>query len=76
MILNHQITHRSADKRRSHSLPAAVLVASLTLELVGREDCEDALLRAEVLPLYPWIGLQVISQHCGKKRTGREQQKC
>lgn len=32
------------DKRRSWSLPAAVLIASLALELVGREDCEDALL--------------------------------
>lgn len=52
------------NKGRSGSVPAAVLVTSLALELVGREDGEDALLRAEVLPLYPRVGLQVVCQHC------------
>lgn len=44
-------------------LPAAVLVRSLTLELVGREHGEDSFFRAEVLPLYAWVGLQVICQN-------------
>lgn len=51
------------------SLPAAVLVRSLTLELVGREDRKDALFRAEVLPLDPWVGLQVVCQDCGEERA-------
>lgn len=48
-------------------LPAAVLVRSLTLELVGREDRKNAFFRTEVLPLYPWVGLQIICQHCGEQ---------
>lgn len=69
-IFNQQIVHsKQTDKRKGRSLPAAVLITSLALELVGREDCEDALLRAEVLPLYPWVGLQVVCKHCGQKRT-------
>lgn len=50
------------------SSPAAVLVRSFTLELVGRENGKDALFRAEVLPLYSGVGLQIICQHCGKQR--------
>lgn len=51
------------------SLPAAVLVGSLTLELVGREDRKDALFRAEVLPLYSWVGLQIVCQYCREERA-------
>lgn len=47
------------------SSPAAVLVRPLALELVGREDGEDAFFRAEVLPLYPRVRLQIVCQHCG-----------
>lgn len=51
------------NKGRKRSLPAAVLITSFALELVGRENCKDALLGAEVLPLYARVGLQVVCQH-------------
>lgn len=66
--INRSSTLKQTDKRKGRSLPAAVLITSLTLELVGREDGEYALLWAEVLPLYPWVGLQVVCKHCGQKR--------
>lgn len=62
------------------ALPAAVLVRSLTLELVGREDRKDALFRAEVLPLDSRVGLQIVGKHWEKREEdmlniGEEQQR-
>lgn len=57
------------------SIPAAVLVVSFTVELVGGEDCENALLRAEVLPLYTRVGLQVVCQHCNRERASENKEK-
>lgn len=56
---------------KTKQIPATVLVTSFTVELVGRKNCEDALLRAEVLPLYSRVGLQVVCQHCRKEETQR-----
>lgn len=57
------------------SIPAAVLVVSFTVELVGGEDCENALLRAEVLPLYTRVGLQVVCQHCNRETASENKEK-
>ena len=45
------------------TVPAAMLIASFALELVSREDSKNSFLRAEVLPLYPRVGLKVICQN-------------
>lgn len=69
------MTKKKSEERMSCWIPAAVLVASFTVELVGREDSEDSLLRAEVLPLNPRVGLEVVCQHCRRKKTQKEQRK-
>lgn len=65
MQITVRVSHDNVSKEVN--IPAAMLIAALTPELVGREDSEDPFFRTEILPLDPRVGLQVVCKNWGGK---------